>query len=125
MQINMKQGSFVCCCRNRLVIITCTVVMLLLVVLPSCVVDARGFGGRSGFGRIAKGLESKYTPKDTKKKTASIKPTFIAKDVSSDEGVDHVVLLKINSIKATKIQLRKLEKGAYSLSSIDGVESVT
>lgn len=81
---------------------------------------------------LARGaMQSKYgTPKEQqKKKTSSIKPTtattFIQTDTARGEGVDHVVLYKINTIGATQNQLRKLEKGAYSLSSIDGVESVT
>ena len=63
-----------------------------------------------------------------RKKTDSIKPTFLRSESSSgngESGVDHVVLLKLNVLEATKVELRSLRKRAHKLATIDGVASIT
>ena len=79
---------------------------------------------------LTRSMQPKYTPPDdTRKKTSSVKPTSVRQSESEmmpvhDGGVDHVVLLKINARDASKLQMKRLRKGAYSLTSIDGVKSV-
>ena len=69
-------------------------------------------------------------PQKEKKRTESLKPTFLRTTAESATssgggGVDHVVLLKLDIQKATKGEIRGLQKSAQRLATIDGVESVT
>ena len=62
-----------------------------------------------------------------RKQTDSIKPTFLRTESpggNGEGGVDHVVLLKVKFDEATKVEVRRLQKGAHKLATIDGVESV-
>ena len=70
---------------------------------------------------------SRRPPPKPRKRTESVKPTFLRTDSAGDGegGVDHVALLKINLSETTKNGVRTLRKGAQKLATIDGVESVT
>ena len=70
-------------------------------------------------------MKNQYGPPKEKKRTESVKPTFIrTAESSSSGGIDHVVLLKLDIQEATKTEIRGLRKSAQKLATIDGVESV-
>ena len=82
------------------------------------------------------GIMNKMQPKPSqqeRKRTETIKPSFLRTGEASSPssngnkkgGVDHVVLLKVDLVQATKYELQKLRKGARALTTISGVESVT
>lgn len=89
-------------------------------------VSARGMGSFGMKSMMRNNMKNQYGPPKEKKRTESVKPTFIrTAESSSTGGIDHVVLLKLDIQEATKSEIRGLGKRAQRLTTIDGVESVT